>query len=156
MLSAALQHPFCDIRTDMPPPKNPHRRASDAEDIINERLRSGVPPPDPVLETDMKAATGLGRLFDTRIPLVYILGLVGTYVGFQFMLWSSVQNMNTSMAEVKAKLETSTTQTVETRSDVNRLKDRVDRAADDYRALQQQFVQLQQQQYQQYQPPGRR
>lgn len=131
------------------PPKDTRRRASDADEIITERLRSGSPPNDPVLEADMKTATGLSRVVDFRIPLIWLLGAVGSFAIFQVMLWSSVQEMTKAMVKVEAKLEASNAQYVQTILDVSDLKGRMGRAEEIHRDLQQKVAQ---QQYQQRPP----
>lgn len=127
-------------------PKNRHR-PSEAEEVLRQVLPgSAAVVNDPEAEADMKTSGGLGRVVDFRIPLVWLLAAVGSFAGFQIMLWSSVQKMTETMVKVEGKLETSSAQTVQTLIEVNRIKDRVDRVADDYRTMQQQVTQLQQNQ----------
>lgn len=147
MLSAALSWPFSSHRTNMPPRKDTRRRASDTEEMLKQVLPgSAALAKDPEAEAEMKTVGGLSRMVDMRIPLVWLLAAVGSFAGFQIMLWSSVQKMTEAMVKVEAKLETSSAQTVQALIEVNRVKDRVDRVADDYRSLQQQVMQLQQSQ----------
>lgn len=124
-------------------PKENRRRAADADDIIQERLRSGAPPNDPAVEADMRTAASLGRMVDMRIPLVWLLGLLGAFAGLQIVMWFTVQRLNDSMVEVQATLKAGNAQNIQTILEIDRLKGRVERAEETYRDLQAQVMRQQ-------------
>jgi hypothetical protein len=100
--TASLQPLF--KRLDMAPRKDTHRRASDADDIIKERLQSGAPPNDPQLEADMKTASGLSRVVDMRVPVWHIVVALTMGVGTLVGMYYTLQVLSSDMREVKVML----------------------------------------------------
>jgi hypothetical protein len=106
MTVTALLQPLLE-GTAMAPPKDIRRRAADAEDIINERLRRGAPPEDPLVEADMR--NSLSRMVDMRIPLWGILGATGTLAMVLITMWFNVQALTAGMAEMRTLMRESVT-----------------------------------------------
>ena len=119
MLSAALSWPFSSQRTDMPPRKQTHRRASDTEEMLKQVLPgSAALAKDPEVEAEMKTAVGLSRVVDMRIPLWGVLSALAVGGFTLISMWFSVQQLTTSMQKVQVTLEAGSAQTAAFREEL--------------------------------------